>query len=140
MSSHENLSRQDPGRASSHRAFGIVFAVVFLVVALWPLIGGGRPRAWALAVAAAFGVVSLAAPVLLAPLNRLWQKLGNALHHVVSPVVLVFMFYVVVTPMALLMRRFSKSIRHWRPGSERDSHWVLRDPPGPKPDSMNHQF
>ena len=33
-----------------------------------------------------------------------------------------------------------KSIRHWRPGSERYSHWVVRDPPGPKPDSMNHQF
>ncbi len=77
MSTHEDFSREHAAKASSDRAFGLVFAAVFAVIGLWPLLGGAGPRWWALAVAAAFAALAFAAPKLLRPANWLWQKLGQ---------------------------------------------------------------
>ena len=140
MPTHEDLSRTHAVKASGHRAFGIVFAVVFAVVGLWPLMSQGGVRVWALVVAALFLVAALLAPALLALPSRLWQRLGMLLHRIVSPVVLGFMFYVVVTPMGMLKRAVSRRDFRWRRGGSADSYWIRRDPPGPKPDSLNHQF
>ena len=113
---------------------------MFAVVGLWPLVSQGGVRVWALVVAALFLVAALLAPALLALPSRLWQKLGMLLHRIVSPVVLGFMFYVVVTPMGMLKRAVSRSDYRWRRGGSADSYWIRRDPPGPKPDSLTHQF
>jgi hypothetical protein len=62
------------------------------------------------------------------------------LHSIVSPVVLAIMFYGVVTPMGVLMRAFGKDSLRLRRSGFAQSYWIKRDPPGPKPDSLNHQF
>ena len=140
MSTHEDFDRSGEAKTSSDRSFGIVFAVVFAVVWLWPLVFDGRPRWWALVLAAAFLIVALAAPRLLAPANRLWTKFGTLLHHVVSPVVLGFLFYLVVTPTGMIMRGFGKDPLRLRPKPKAESYWIDRRPPGPPPESMPHQF
>ncbi len=70
------LARQEAVTGPSDRSFGLTFAVIFALVAAFPLLYASAPRWWALAVAAALAVVSLARPVLLAPLNRWWLKFG----------------------------------------------------------------
>jgi len=137
---HEDLSRAHQVKVSSNSAFGWVFVAVFLIIALWPMLVGGAVRWWSLAVGAAVAAVTLAAPALLTIPNRLWQRFGALLNRIVSPVVLAIMFYLVVTPMGLLMRVFAKqAVRRGRdPGAQ--SYWIKREPPGPKPDSMGHQF
>ena len=140
MPTHEDFSRTHQVKASSNRSFGWVFTVVFLIIAVWPLFSGGMLRWWSLFIAAAFVLVTIAAPKLLALPNRLWLRFGLLLNRIISPVVLVFLFYVVVTPMGALMRVFGKdSLRLQRDDSD-TSYWIKRNPPGPKPDSLHHQF
>jgi|SRR6266850_328603 len=138
--SHEDFSRTHEVKGSSNRSFGWVFTVVFLIVAVWPLVSGGRVRWWSLFIAAAFALVTVAAPKLLSLPNRLWLRFGLLLNRIISPVVLAFLFYLVVTPMGVLMRVFGKDSLRLRRNASDTSYWIKRDPPGPKPDSLNHQF
>ena len=138
--SHEVLVRDEVIEGSSDRAFGGVFTVVFAAIALLPLLRGGEIRIWALGVAAAFFVVALVAPTLLSPLNRLWFKFGMLLHRVVSPLVMGMLFYVVVTPTGLLMRLFGKRPLDLNFDDSAHSYWIVRQPPGPAPDTMKNQF
>ena len=140
MATHEDLSRTHEVQAGSNRSFGWVFTVVFLVVAAWPLLSGGPLRWWALAVAAALVLITVAAPKLFTLPNRLWLRFGLLLNRIVSPLVLMFLFYVVVTPMGGLMRLLGKDTLRLRRDSASESYWIKREPPGPKPDSLNHQF
>jgi hypothetical protein len=137
---HEDFSRDHQVKASSNRAFGWVWVVVFLIIALRPLVSGGAVRWWSLILSALVAVVTIAVPALLTIPNRLWLGFGMLLHRVTSPVALGIIFYVVVTPMGLLMRAFAKDILRLRHDPAAESYWIKREPPGPKPDSMPHQF
>lgn len=138
--SHEDLTREQEVEGSSDRSFGVVFAVVFLVIACWPMWQGGAPRWWSVGVAAVFGLIALVRPVLLAGLNRQWLKLGILLGKVVSPIALGLLFYGVLTPLGALMRLSGKDPLRLRLDRGADSYWIRREPPGPAPDSMTNQF
>ena len=140
MSTHEDFSRSHETKRSSDRGFGLVFAAVFAVIGLWPLVGGGALRWWALAVAAAFLAVALVAPRLLGPANRLWTRFELLLHRLVSPVIAGLLFYVAVTPTGLILRLFGKDPLRLRLDASAKSYWIERRPPGPSPESMPHQF
>ena len=140
MTAHEDLSRSEDPQGGSDRSFGIVFAVVFIIVALYPLLDGAPVRLWALPIAAAFLAVALFRPTLLGLLNALWSKLGMVLHKIVNPVVLGLMFFAVLTPTALLLRLFGKDLVGRSFDRQRASYWVERQPPGPPPESMKNQF
>lgn len=101
---NELQSHAAPVQMGSERSFGLVFAALFAVIALWPLKSGGDIRLWALGAAAAFAVLALAVPRALKPLNIVWFKFGMLLHHVVTPVVMGLLFFLTVTPVGLLMR------------------------------------
>jgi hypothetical protein len=124
----------------SNRTFGTVFAVVFAVIALWPLLSGHAPRLWASVLAAAFLGVALFAPTLLAPLNRGWFHLGLALHRVVNPVVMAIIYYGTVVPIGLILRARGKDPLRLKRDPEATSYWIARDPPGPPRGSMTKQF
>lgn len=140
MATHEDLTRTHAVKASSNRAFGWVFTVVFSIVAAWPLFSGGAFRWWSLGTAAVICLITLTAPGLLALPNRLWLRFGLLLNRIISPAVLAFLFYVVVTPMGVLMRLVGKDAMRARSGASPTTHWIERDPPGPKPDSLSNQF
>jgi hypothetical protein len=137
---HESFQRNDDVVGSSNRSFGVVFAVVFAIIGMFPLVHGGSPRIWSLVISGVFLLVALAFPLVLAPLNRQWMKLGLLLHKVVSPIVLGLLFFGVITPMGVAMRLFGKDPLRLRrdPGSA--SHWIERKPPGPPPESLTDQF
>ena len=137
---HEDFSRLQQVKASSDRAFGGVFATVFLIIALWPLVAGGAPRWWSLVLSGLVLVATVALPSLLTIPNRLWLRFGLLLHRIVSPVALAVMYYLVVTPTGLLMRVFAKNILRLRRETGAESYWIKREPPGPQPDSMPRQF
>ena len=94
----------------SNRSFGALFTVVFFVVGTLPSWRGGALRTWALVVAAVFGLVTIAAPQALAPLSRLWMRIGLAMHHVVNPVVMGALFYLVVTPFGMVRQALGKGL------------------------------
>jgi hypothetical protein len=137
---HEDLGRQDKAGAGSERSFGMVFAVVFGVIALWPVFDGGRMRAWAAAVAAFFFIAGLLMPPVLQPLNRLWFLFGAALHRIVSPLIMGLLFYLTVTPIALIMRIVGKDPLRLKFDRAARSYWIERHPAGPAPETMRRQF
>jgi len=137
---HEFGGRTATVETSSDRSFGLVFAGFFAIAAAVNGWRGGAAWPLYLALAAAFLAVAWLSPRVLAPLNRLWSKLGLLLGRIVSPVVLSLLFFLVVTPVGLLMRLTGKDPLRLRTDSGADSYWIVRDPPGPAGDSMSEQF
>jgi len=137
---HEDLGREVEIRRSSDRSFGLVMATFFLLVALWPLVRGGALRPWPLAAAIILGAIALARPSTLGPANRAWTRLGLLIQMVVSPVVLGLLFFVALTPIALLMRVLGRTPLNLGFDRAARSYWIDRRPPGPAPDSMRQQF
>jgi hypothetical protein len=137
---HESYERSEDVRGSSDRSFGIVFAVVFAVIGLLPLLFGRGIRLWSLAVGGAFLLAALAFPSVLAPLNRIWLRFGLLLHKIVSPLILGIMFFLVITPMGVVMRAFGKDLLRLRFDKAAPSYWIDRIPPGPPPESLKDQF
>jgi len=137
---HEDLDREEVIEGSSDRSFGLVFAAVFAVVAAWPLTSGQALRWWAVAVAAAFALLALVKPRLLAAPNRLWTRFGVLLGKVVSPVALGILFYGVMSPLGIALRLAGKDPLRLKRDKASTSYWIARDPPGPPPTSMTQQF
>lgn len=137
MDTESHTAHPEPG---SDRSFGIVFAVVFLAIALWPLLSGREPRWWALAGSVAFGAAALAMPRVLAPLNRAWAAFGLLLGRIVSPVALAVLFLAAFLPTGLLMRLFGQRPLALRRDPQARTYWVEREPRGTPGDGMKNQF
>lgn len=138
---HELIERDEHIQGSSNRSFGLVFAIVFALIALVPrMFGSGEVRIWAAAISLILLVALLVAPGLLTPFNKLWTKFGLLLHRIVNPVVMGLIFFLTVTPTALLFRVLGKDPLRLKFDPAAESYWIERDPPGPTPDSMSQQF
>ncbi len=137
---HESFGHGDAPTAGSERGFGVVFAVVFVVIGLWPLVDGGAVRVWALVAAGVFLAAGFLVPAALRPLNRVWFLFGMVLHKIVNPLVMGLLFYLTITPMALVMRLLGKDPLNRRFDSQAKSYWIERRPAGPAPESMRNQF
>jgi len=139
---HESLSTRDDIKIGSARSFGLVFATVFIIIALFPLLSDqqGSLRLWALIVAAFFAITALTMPRLLEPLNKLWFRFGLLLHKIVNPLVMGLLFFGTVTPTGLLMRSLGKTPLKLGFDKSAESYWITRTPPGPAPESMKRQF
>ena len=140
ISLHEDISRQNEIGQGSCRSVGLVFAVFFAIFALYPVLDGSAVRIWSIGLSVILVGISLIRPGLLAPVSWLWFRFGLALHAVVSPIVLGLLFFVVITPIGLLMRLMGKDLLTLRLCSEADSYWIERSPPGLAPESMKLQF
>ena len=120
----------------SNRNFGIVFFVVFLIIALWPVLKQNEIRIWSLIISFIFFVLGLINSKLLTPLNKLWFKFGILLGNIISPIVMGIVFFLVVTPTGLIMRFFRKDILKLKKNSS-DSYWINKDNTN---SSMRNQF
>ena len=137
---HEDLDKEEEVKVSSDRSFGIVFTLVFLAVGVW-VVSEGQSKGWLFFVSAAlFLVVAIARPSILGPLNRAWAKFGLLLGRVINPVILGVVFFLVVTPMAVIRRLLGKDSLHLKSNPDLKSYWIDRSPVGPKFGSMTKQF
>ncbi|WP_119418723.1 hypothetical protein [Desertibaculum subflavum] len=137
---HETFTREEVVKGSSDRSFGLTFAMVALILAGVSYWRDGNWWPYALAAAAVFAGLALAVPGLLGPLNRLWLRFGLLLHHVINPLVMGLLFFGVITPMGVAARLIGKDFLRLRFDRQAKSYWIPRDPPGPAPDTMRHQF
>jgi hypothetical protein len=140
MNSHEDYSRDEAPKGSSDRTFGLVFAIFFLAVALWPLRRGGTPRWGSLALSGVCLLLALVLPTALHLPNVLWTSLGVLLNRVVNPIVTALLFYLIFTPAGFLMRLSGKDPLRLRFETNMKSYWIDRRPPGPPPGTMAQQF
>jgi len=123
------------------RHVGILFAAIFIVIAFWPLIfGSGQLRIWALVIGLAFFVIAFLRPKALNPLTRAWMAFGLLLSRIVNPLVLSILFFVIITPVALVTRLFGRDPLRLKLEPKAKSYWVDRDPHTFKPGTMKDQF
>lgn len=137
---HEVFSRDDNVVASSDRSFGIVMAVTLAAVTLLNGWHAGRLWPWSGGLAALLLALALVRPQALNLLNRLWLKFGLLLHRIVNPVVMALLFFGTVWPTGLVMRVMGRDLLRlkWQPDAA--SYWIVRQPPGPSPETMRDQF
>lgn len=121
----------------SERSFGIVFSVVFLIIALWPLLNGNTVRYWALLVAAVILALGLFAPKILEKPNKLWFKFGLLLGSIVAPITMALIFITTILPIGLILRASGKDLLKQKLESDASSYWIDR---ADKPQSMDRQF
>jgi hypothetical protein len=139
-SAHEPVQSKDDLQPGSERAFGLVFATVFVIVTFYPLFVGGVLHRWALVVSLLFLAAALIRPGLLRPANLLWFRFGLLLHVITNPLILGAIFFLVITPIALVMRWSGRDLLLLKPDAGAASYWISRVPPGPEPETMKRQF
>ena len=114
-------------KISSNRSFGFLFFIVFLVISLWPLKSQEDLRLWAFILSLTFLVLGILNSKFLTPLNKLWHKFGIFLGSIVSPVVMGIVFFIVVTPIGLIMRFFGKDMLRINKNKLVSTYWVNRE-------------
>jgi len=123
-------------KISSNQSFGIVFFVVFLLIAIYPLSYNGEIRIWSIVISFIFLILGLLKSKILTPLNKLWFKFGILLGMIFSPLIMGIIFFVVVTPIGLIMRILGKDLLNLKYNSNK-SYWIEKS--GPK-SKMKNQF
>ena len=126
----------DDVKIGSNRSFGIVFFVVFLIIATYPLINGDELRLWSLIISIVFLSLGLVNSKILNPLNKLWFKFGIFLGKIISPLVMGIIFFLVVTPIGLLMRLLNKDLLNLK-FNNNNTYWIEKTEPKSK---MKNQF
>lgn len=124
----------------SAKNFGIVFATVFLIVAAFLYISSNTIHYWALIAAVTFATVAVIKPRLLEPLNFVWFKFGMLLGAIIAPLVMMLVYFCVVTPTGLLMRMFGKDPLLLKKDASLKTYWITRKNDSNQPSSMKRQF
>ena len=124
-------------KISSNRNFGLVFFFIFLVVSIWPLTHNESPRIWSAIISLAFLILVLTRSILLTPLNRLWTKFGIILGYIIAPIVMGVVFFLVITPIGLVMKIIGKDLLSIKYDKKKETYWVKRDRPT---STMKQQF
>ena len=121
----------------SNKNFGIVFFIVFLIVSLYPLVNSDNIRIWSLIISIIFLALGLLNSKILTPLNKLWFEFGILLGKIVSPLVMGIIFFLVVTPIGLIMKLLGKDLLNLKYNYNNKSYWIEKN--GPK-SKMKNQF
>ncbi len=111
---------------TQNRSFGLLFFIVFLVIALWPLTNKGEINLYLISFSLIFLVLGLLNSKILSPLNKLWIKLGEILGRVIAPIVMAIIYFLILTPISLLVRLFGKDLIGMKYKNDVKSYWVIR--------------
>jgi len=138
--SSQNNSNNTPPKELANRTFGLIFAGIFLLIALFPLLGSADIRVWPLAISGLFALLALVMPVTLTPLNRLWARFGMLMHKITNPLLMGLVFFVAVLPTGIIMRILGKDPMRRKAKPNLDSYWITREQQEISAESFDHQF
>ena len=113
-------------KKSSNRSFGILFFLVFLGFGLWPLTKEMSPNIYLIIISVIFLILGLLNSKLLSPLNNLWIKFGEILGKVIAPIVMAVVYFLILTPISLLVRLFGKDLIGMKFSNNVKSYWIKR--------------
>ena len=129
--------KQKEIKTSSNKSFGLVFFVIFMTIALWPLLNDENIRIWSVIVSIIFLILGLFNSKILTPFNKLWMRLGILLGTIVSPIVMGIVYFVVITPIGLIMKLFGKDVLNLKIDKNKNTYWTLKKK---IPSKMKDQF
>ena len=122
---------------SSNRSFGILFFIVFLILSLWPLKNGNNLNLYFLITSGIFLILGVLNSKLLSPLNKAWIKFAEILGLIIAPIVMGIVYFVILTPVSLIVRLFGKDLLGLKLLKEKETYWIKRNK---KLTSMDKQF
>tara|TARA_B100000963_G_scaffold135491_1_gene117865 strand:- start:42 stop:422 length:381 start_codon:yes stop_codon:yes gene_type:complete len=111
---------------SSNKSFGLLFFVVFLILALWPLKNGSNINLYFIITSAIFLILGLINSKLLSPLNKSWIKLGEILGMIIAPIVMALVYFIILTPVSFIVRLFGKDLLGLKILKEKETYWIKR--------------
>ena len=123
-------------KIGSNKSFGIVFFIVFLIIALYPMLKGQDLRLWSLIISFIFLILGMINSSILTPLNKIWFKFGILLGNIISPIVMAIVFFVVVTPTGIIMKILRKDLIGLKKNNK-NTYWIEKKT---KMTSMKNQF
>jgi len=129
--------KQKEIKTGSNKSFGIVFFVIFIIIALWPLLKDENIRVWSIIISIIFLTLGLLNSKILTPLNKLWMRLGILLGAIVSPIVMGVVYFGVITPIGLIMKLFGKDVLNLKIDTNKNTYWTLKKK---IPSKMKDQF
>jgi len=112
-------------KIGSNRSFGILFFIVFLLIAIWPVFKGESFRVWSILIALIFLILGLLKSKLLSPLNLIWVKFGELLGRIIAPAVMAIIYFIIITPIGLFMSLIGKDLLNTK-FSKDNSYWIKR--------------
>ena len=112
-------------KKSSNRSFGLLFFVVFFLIGIWPLFKENDYRLWSLIISIIFLILGLLNSKLLNPLNNLWIKFGEILGKIIAPIVMMIVFFIVLTPLSFIVKLFIKDLLNLK-FVKNNSYWIIR--------------
>ena len=121
---------------SSNKSFGLVFFFVFILIGIYPILNQGNIRVWSIIIAVVFLILGLSNSRILTPLNRIWFKFGIFLGKMISPIIMGVIFFLVVTPIGLIMKILGKDLLNIK-YNKKKSYWIEKNDPKSK---MKNQF
>ena len=127
---------QNDVKIGSNKSFGIVFFIVFLLISLYPLTNHENIRIWSLIISLIFLILGLLNSKILNPFNKLWFKFGMILGRIISPIIMSIIFFLVVTPIGLIMKLLKKDLLNLK-FNKTNTYWIEKS--GPK-SKMKNQF
>ena len=122
---------------SSNRSFGILFFLVFLIISLWPLKNGNNLNFYFLTASIIFLILGVLNSKLLSPFNKAWIKFGEILGLIIAPIVMGMVYFVILTPVSLIVRLFGKDLLGLKFLKRKETYWIKRNK---KLTSMDKQF
>ncbi|RBP50866.1 hypothetical protein [Arenicella xantha] len=137
---HKAAATSPTAKALENRTFGLIFAGIFAVIALIPLINGNSITIWAAILSGLMALSALLLPTLLTPLNTLFQKFGLVMHKITNPIFMGLVFFGTVLPTGLIMRLLGKDPMHRKLDPAADSYWIARETHLVTKDSFDNQF
>ena len=111
---------------NKNRSFGLLFFVVFLALALWLLFKNGEINLYLISIGLIFLVLGLLNSKILTPLNKAWVKLGEILGRIIAPIVMAIVYFLILTPISLLVRLSGKDLIGMKFSNDIKSYWVKR--------------
>ena len=111
---------------SSNKSFGLLFFVVFLIIGLWPLKNGQSLNFYFITASLVFLILGLLNSKLLSPLNKSWIKLGEILGIIIAPIVMALVYFVILTPVSIIVRVFGKDLLGLKFLKEKETYWIKR--------------
>ena len=113
-------------KKENNKSFGILFFIIFLLIALWPLINSQSIRLWALGIASIFLVLGIINSKILTPVKKSWIKFGEILGLIIAPMVMALVYFIFLTPISLILRLFGKDLLGIKFDKKIDSYWIKR--------------
>ena len=109
----------------NNKSFGILFFIVFFLIAIWPIIDSGSIRIWSIVLSLVFLILGILNSKVLSPLKSAWIKLGEVLGKIIAPIVMGFIYFLIITPIGLFMRLIGKDLLGIK-YSKNNSYWIKR--------------